>query len=119
MAEVHRFPDQRREYIADGDHSALRATWHYDAGYFVVSLWRDETCVATSHLTPKEAGHLATFITGGLADLAHDGVSSGSVVAPLSLRSEWRRRVRLGVRYWKESVGLSLQRIANHLRSGK
>ena len=118
LAEVHRFPDQRREFIADGDHSALRATWHYEAGYFVISLWRDETCVATSHLTPREAGRLATFITGGLADLAHEGISSESVVTPLSLRSVWRHRVRLGVRHWRESVGFSLGRIANRLRSG-
>jgi len=67
LAEVHRLYEQRREFITDGDRSALRATWHHEAGFVVVSLWRGERCVATSHLTPAEAGRLATFITGGLA----------------------------------------------------
>ena len=70
MGEVHPLSELRREFIADGDHSALRATWHRESGFVVVSLWRGDTCVGTSHLTPKEAGRLATFITGGLADLA-------------------------------------------------
>lgn len=70
MAEVHPFPRQRREFITEGERSELRATWHEDSGYVVISLWRGETCVATSHLTPGEAARLSGFITSGLADLA-------------------------------------------------
>lgn len=73
MGQVHPLPDQRREFIGDGDRSQLRATWHVDSGIVVISLWKDETCVATSHLSAGEAGRLSTFITGGLADLATGG----------------------------------------------
>lgn len=116
MAEVHRLPEPRREYITDGDRSALRATWHNESGYVVISLWRGDTCVATSHLNPKEAGRLATFITGGLADLAHEGMALGIPVARLSAQVRWRERVRRGIRTWRDSVGSSLEMIARRLR---
>ncbi len=117
MAEVHHLSDQLREFITDGERSALRATWHNEAGYVVISLWRDDTCVATSHLTPKEAGRLATFITGGLADLAQSGLLSTSTVSQVAQRIGWRNRVRQAVRSWRVSVGWSLEQIARRLRS--
>jgi hypothetical protein len=70
LAEVHQLNAPRREYITDGDRSDLRATWHSESGFVVISLWRGESCVATSHLTPGEAGRLASFITTGLAEMA-------------------------------------------------
>jgi len=116
VAEVHRLPEQRREFITDGDRSALRATWHEDSGFVVLSLWRGDTCVATSHLTPKEAGRLASFITGGLADLATEGLAKLPGVArlepPVSLSTRFRSRVKV----WRESVALSLESIARRLR---
>lgn len=118
MVEVHHLSVQHREFITDGDRSALRATWHNDAGYVVISLWRGETCVATSHLTPKEAGRLATFITGGLADLAHHGMSSPPVT-PITPGLTWQNRLRKAVRAWRDSVGWSLEQIARRLRSGQ
>lgn len=117
MAEVHRLSDQRREFITDGERSALRATWHNEAGYVVISLWRGDTCVATSHLTPKEAGRLATFITGGLADLAQSGMFSKSMVAQIAPRISWRNRFRQAVRAWRVSVGWSLEQVARRLRT--
>ncbi len=116
MGEVHRLPEQRREFIADGDRSALRATWHRESGFVVLSLWRGETCVATSHMTPQEAGRLATFITSGLADLATemhvtDRTAKQSFSAiPLSIR------IRGGLRRWRESIARSLESIARRLR---
>jgi hypothetical protein len=78
MGEVEPLPHLRREYIADGERSGLRATWHMESGRMVISLWRGEECVATSHLTPAEAGRLSSFLTSGLADLATAGrVSRG------------------------------------------
>lgn len=117
MAELHHLPEQRREFITDGDRSELRATWHNDAGYVVISLWRGDTCVATSHLTPREAGRLAMFITGGLADLADTGVFSPSMVTPISPRTNWRSRLRQGLRSCGDGVGRSLEQIARRLRS--
>lgn len=116
LAEVHRLSDQRREFITDGDRSPLRATWHNEAGYVVISLWRGETCVATSHLTPKEAGRLATFITNGLADLAQSSTFPTSTVA-LAPQIPWRDRFRQAVRSWRVSVGWALEQIARRLRT--
>lgn len=117
MGEVHHLSDERREFIADGGRSDLRATWHNDAGYVVISLWRDDTCVATSHLTPKEAGRLATFITVGLADLAHSGMFTTSTVTFMASLITWRNRFRQTARSWRVSVGWSLEQIARRLRS--
>jgi hypothetical protein len=117
LAEVHRLSEQRREFITDGGRSELRATWHNEAGYVVISLWRGDTCVATSHLTPKEAGRLATFITGGLADLAHVGMPPPSVVTRIAPRASWRRRRREALRSWRVSVSRSLEKVARRLRS--
>jgi len=72
MGNVHRLPDQRREYIADGPRSELRATWHPESGVVVVSMWRGDGCVASSHLSPAEAGRLGNFITSSLAEAATD-----------------------------------------------
>lgn len=116
MAEVHRFPVHRRELIADADRSALRATWHNDSGHVVISMWRGDTCVATSHLTPAEAGRLAGFITSGLADIAQDVATWRETVTPMSPRSTWRHRVRTGARLWRDSVGWSLERMGRRLR---
>lgn len=115
MAEVHRLPEQRREFITDGDRSELRATWHEDAGFVVISLWRGGTCVATSHLTPKEAGRLATFITGGLADLAQDSRPSPTVV-PISSGPTFSQRLRRGAERWRDDVGWALERLGRKLR---
>ena len=117
LAEVHHLTEQRREFITDGERSELRATWHNDAGYVVISLWRGDTCVATSHLTPKEAGRLATFITGGLADLAQWGTLPAAPVSSIAPRVVWQDRLRRGSRSWRVSVGWSLEQIARRLRS--
>lgn len=116
MTEVHRLSELRREYIADGDGSALRATWHNEAGYVVLSLWRGDTCVATSHLTPREAGRLAAFITGGLADLAEERREPWNVT-DISSGPTWRDRAVRVVAAWKDSVGWSLEKLARSLRS--
>lgn len=116
MGEVHHLSDQRREIIPDGDGSALRATWHMEAGYVVISLWRGDTCVATSQLPPREAGRLATFITGGLADLAHSEMSATSRTTPIIEWIRWRRRFGKA-ESWRVSVGLWLEHVGRTLRT--
>lgn len=117
LAEVHHLSDQRREFITDGERSELQATWHNDAGYVVISLWRGDTCVATSHLTPKEAGRLATFITGGLAELAHTGLVSTSATMSIAPVMSRRSRFHHALRSWRISVGWSLEQVARRIRS--
>jgi hypothetical protein len=45
----------------------LRATWHHERGFVNLSLWRDDRCVETFHLTPAEASRLVGFLVDGLA----------------------------------------------------
>ena len=48
----------------------MRASWHPERGILNVSLWREDTCVETFHLTRGEAAKLIGFIAEGLADSA-------------------------------------------------
>jgi hypothetical protein len=45
-------------------------TPHADARLVTVSVWRDDRCVASVHLTPDEAAALTGKLTGALAELA-------------------------------------------------
>lgn len=117
MAEVHPFPGQRREFIGDGDHSALRATWHRESGFIVVSLWRDDTCVGTSHMTPQEAGRLAMLITGGLADLATGSHASRTTPGRPPFRASLSSRSSNLVRRWRANAARSLESLAGTLRN--
>lgn len=116
MAEVHRLSGHRREFLTDGERSALRATWHSESGYIVISLWRGDTCVATSHLTPNEAGRLSRFITGGLADMATENLASSRTVVEMQPGSKVSPRLRAAIEAWRESVAWSLESIARRLR---
>lgn len=108
MGDVYRLPDQRREYISDGARSELRATWHRESGIVVVSLWRGDGCVASSHLSPVEAGRLSNFITSSLADAATDlnqvrGRGYPSIDEP-GFGKTWRRRIAR----WLQETGRRL-----------
>jgi hypothetical protein len=116
MAEVHRLPEQRREIISDGHGSAMRATWHRESGHVVISLWRGDTCVATSHLTPGEAGRLASFITGGLAELAMEAHREGPRVARAADGRSLANRLNDNLRMWRRSAAVSLESMARRLR---
>ena len=57
----------------------LRATWHLDRGFLNVSLWRDDTCVETFHLSPADAARLVGFIAEGLADASGAAVAGADI----------------------------------------
>lgn len=111
---MHPLPRQRREFITDGDRSELRATWHNESGHVVISLWRGERCVATSHLTPGEAARLSGFITGGLAELAADGLSRS--VTRLQPSQSMSSRLGTSLQAWRRSLASALERLARRLR---
>jgi hypothetical protein len=46
----------------------LRASWHHEVGLLVLSLWREDACVGTVRLSPREAARLAEVIGAGLAE---------------------------------------------------
>lgn len=72
-AAVHHLPVHPRHFALDERGVGLRATWHEEHGFVNLSLWSDDRCVQTFHLTPVEAGRLVGFLAGVLA---------GAVAAP-------------------------------------
>ena len=72
-AEAPRLPVGRMLAV-DERGVGLRATWRLDRGFLNVSLWRDDVCVETFHLTPNDAARLAAFLAEGLFDAAEHAV---------------------------------------------
>lgn len=54
---------------ARGPQRALRVTAHAEAGFLVLSTWREGTCVGTVRVTPVEAAELMSSLAHGLAEL--------------------------------------------------
>ena len=65
---LYQLPVRPRHFALDERGVGLRATWHADRGFVNVSLWSDDRCVQTFHLTAVEAGRLVGFLAGVLAD---------------------------------------------------
>ena len=51
-----------------GPERCLRVTWRGAGRQIVVSLWRDDTCVGTVHLSRTEASRLIAALATGLAE---------------------------------------------------
>ncbi len=116
MGDVYRLPEIRRELIADGDHSELRATWHTESGLVVISLWKGDTCVASSHLNPTDAARLGIFITNGLADLAtHVPPRIQSLRRDAESGSPLSTQVEAVIRQWRESTAWLLNAAARRI----
>jgi hypothetical protein len=73
-AEVRQLP-VGRILAVDERGIGMRCTWHLERGFINLSLWRDDTCVETFHLTPADAARLVGFLTGGLADVTEQAIS--------------------------------------------
>lgn len=52
----------RRALFVDERGTGMRASWHADRSQMVISLWREDVCVATCALAPGEALRLAEFV---------------------------------------------------------
>ena len=48
----------------------LRVTWRLEHGFVNLSIWREDRCVETFHLSPTDAARLVSFVVEGLAGLA-------------------------------------------------
>lgn len=57
-----------RHLAVDERGVGLRATWRLDRGFLNLSLWRDDVCVESFHLSPAAAADLIAFLATGLAD---------------------------------------------------
>lgn len=58
----------RRALFTDERGAGLRVTWHPDEGLVVLSVWRDDVCVATFRITAGDAEDLTAFLAGHLRD---------------------------------------------------
>ena len=59
----------RTEWFGDARDAgrALRVSWHHELGCVVLSMWRGDSCVATTRLTSTEAAHLVGALAAGLS----------------------------------------------------
>ena len=65
----------RGEVFADqrGTDRALRVSWHSELGLVVLSVWREDRCVATFRLEAEEVPALVNALVTGLAAAAANG----------------------------------------------
>ena len=73
QAEIRHLP-VGRILAVDERGIGLRCTWHLERGFINLSLWREDTCVETFHLTPTDASELVAFLTAGLADVTERAI---------------------------------------------
>jgi hypothetical protein len=82
MGDVSPIPQQGAVFFDPRDEGRfLRVSFHEDQSVFVLSWWRESTCLGTFHLAPDEAPRLIHAIASGLttavpADVADQGRSS-------------------------------------------
>ena len=69
MAAVAPFelPTRTRHLAVDERGVGLRATMRLERGFVNLSLWNNDVCAQTFHLTPVEASRLVGFLVEGLA----------------------------------------------------
>ena len=118
---VYELPDHRRHLAVDERGVGLRATWHGDRGFVVLSLWSDGRCVQTFHLTPVEAGRFVGFLATVLADAVPAPVLGSPVEAvPMSPERSWHdamaQRLRVGLKDVRGDVADLLEGAARRLR---
>ena len=82
-------PKRSRVFVEDARRNGtyLRATWHPEAGQFVLSTWHDDVCTGAVRVSAVEVAGLVGFFADGLADAAR------SEVEPPIVRQAWRRRI--------------------------
>ena len=50
--------------------SAVQVTWHNEDDRVILSLWRDDACVASAPLTIEQTASLASFLVSHLGERA-------------------------------------------------
>ena len=119
---AHQLPVRRRHLAIDERGIGLRATWHLERGFLNLSLWRDDRCVETFHLTPAEAARLVDFLVSGLAGAVPEP-SRASLVALAEATDEQpvrgdraRSRLSESLAKLRRDLAASLDRAAAQLR---
>lgn len=80
-AEVRQLP-VGRILAVDERGIGMRATWHLERGFINLSLWRQDVCVETFHLTPGDAAKLVSFLVTGMAEAIEAPAAEPPVAVP-------------------------------------
>ena len=115
-APVYQWPGRRRHLAVDERGIGLRATWHLDRGFVNVSLWRDDRCVETFHLTPTEAARLVDFLVSGMAGAVPEPRASSLVAVAPSAGSVPTTRLSGSLATLRRELAATLDRVAAQLR---
>jgi hypothetical protein len=120
-AAAFQLPVRRRHLAIDERGIGLRATWHLDRGFVNLSLWRDDRCVETFHLTPAEAARLLDFLVSGLAAAVPEPRPGSALAAVPSAcqsppRSTMTERLSGSLATLRRELAASLERAARQLR---
>jgi hypothetical protein len=92
-AEIRHLPVGRILAVDDRG-IGLRATWHLERGFINMSLWREDVCVETFHLTPTDAAKLVSFLVTGLAEVVEQPAPEPTIEAAPPLPRWWVRMRR-------------------------
>lgn len=94
----------------------LRATWHPARGFINVSLWRDDRCVETFHLSPHASSDLTAFVVRTLASSIPGPTQSRLRVVRDGDSSHGHRRLRGLLPRMRRRFAHDLEAMARHLR---
>jgi hypothetical protein len=59
---------------------SIRVAAHPDAGLVTISVWRDDTCIATHQLSPADAAELVAVLADAIAACTGPASAQGSVL---------------------------------------
>lgn len=90
MESVSPLPAQGTVFFDPRDEGRfLRVSYHEDLGVFVLSLWRDDTCLGSFRLATEEAPRLIhAMVTALVGDGAAPALTGTSVVSAFPQRRE-------------------------------
>ena len=79
---------RRRVFVEDARRNGayLRATWHAEAGQFVLSTWHDDVCTGAVRVAAFDVAGLVGFFADGLADAARPAVHPDGPAKSLPVR---------------------------------
>ena len=78
MGTVSPIPQQGAVFVDPRDEGRLlRVSFHEQQNLFVLSWWRDGTCLATFHLSPDEAPRMIHAIASSLVSADPRGMDAG------------------------------------------
>lgn len=113
-------PEPLGRYVAlDDQGKALRATWRPAHGFVNLSLWRDDTCIETFHLTTKDASGFVAFLVSAFAaavpPATRTQLAAVQSSAPRAAQAS-RRRGSGVVRRIRQGLSAELEQASRRLR---